>query len=57
MNIVLSTLLSDLILFAEVIIWIGLTICLAALIILRIQDWIESLPGSWVRQKDNLDQR
>lgn len=57
MNIVLSTLLSDLILFAEAIIWIGLTICLAALIILRIQDWIESLPGSWVRQKDNLDQR
>lgn len=57
MSLYVSTLLSDLILFAEAIIWIGLAICLAALIILRIQDWIESLPGSWVRQKDNLDQR
>lgn len=49
--------LSDLVQLGEVLTMIGLAICVINLIILRVQDWLDAAPGSWVRRHDNLDQR
>ena len=49
--------LSDLVQLGEILTMIGLAICVINLIILRVQDWLNAAPGSWVRRHDNFDQR
>lgn len=49
--------LSDLVRLGEILTIIGLAICVINLIVLRVQDWLDAAPGSWVRRHDNLDQR